>query len=81
MKHKPMSAVKFRDGIVGASLEITFPATEEVTLWQKHAFRVDEAAVTQLVLTGDDRLDPADKEELATWLAHFVPDPDTDPAS
>jgi hypothetical protein len=81
LAHKTAPPVTFPDHVVGVSLEITFPATQEIALWQRHVFRVDGVAVTQLVATCDDRLLPDEKEELAARLTQFVPDPDTDPVS
>lgn len=75
LRHKAMPDVVFADGVQGAVLELTFPATPEVILWQQHMFRLDPDGMTQLVLTCDSRLSDEEKQELATHVLSFTVKP------
>lgn len=44
----------FGDGSQGAALTVSFHATPQVRLVQKHVFRIDEDVLTQLVATVDE---------------------------
>ncbi|MEM1073729.1 MAG: hypothetical protein AAF665_09505 [Pseudomonadota bacterium] len=43
----------FDDGVEGASVKLTFPATPVVQLVQQHVFRIDADLLTQIVVTVD----------------------------
>jgi hypothetical protein len=75
IKKKDLPAVTFADGVQGAVLDVTFLAASDVTLWQRHFFRLDPDGLTQLVLTCDSRLSDEEKEELATHVLGFTVKP------
>lgn len=75
IKQTVLPDVTFADGVQGAALEVTFLATADVTLWQRHFFRLDPDGMTQLVLTCESRLSDEEKEELATHVLGFTVNP------
>lgn len=63
---------KFDDGSVGASADITLPATPQIRALQRHVFRIDSGISSQLVATTDDQT-PKKLDELAAVIKTFRP--------
>jgi hypothetical protein len=72
--HLKISAIEdfvFADGAEGSSVEINFPATPQVRLFQLHAFRIDAGVLTQLVATWAERQSKERRDTLVEFLKTF----------
>lgn len=73
---EPAAAV-FGDRVSGVITTVRFPATEQVTLRQLHAFRIDGGVLTQLVATVDDAGGAQSLADMQGKLLSFSPNAQT----
>lgn len=73
LKKLGQSSLAFGDGVKGESVTISFHATPQVRLAQRHVFRVDAGVLTQLVATVEEHRAGDLEGSLAQLMMTFRP--------